>query len=157
MTPEIRIVAFTCQYCAYKAADLAGSLRIQYPPSLRIVQAPCTGRLDMVEVMHAFERGADGVMVVGCLRGDCHFQEGNLHASQRVGYVKKLLAEIGLESERLEMFHLSSAMGPLFAQRAEEMTQRIEKLGPSPLRALSKTGIAQVPAPGPPADGKRDL
>ena len=131
---ELKIVAYCCQYCAYKAADLAGSLRMQYPPELRIVQVPCTGRLDMVEVLHTFEDGADGVMTLGCMPGDCHFLQGNLRARRRVEYVKKMLEAAGLEPERLEMFNLSSAMGPKFVEYANTMAERIRKLGPSPLR-----------------------
>jgi F420-non-reducing hydrogenase iron-sulfur subunit len=132
--PGLKIVAFCCQYCAYKAADLAGSLRLQYPPEIRIVQTPCTGRVDMVEALHALEAGADGVMVLGCMEGDCHFLEGNLRARRRVERVKKIIAEAGLEPERIEMFNLSSAEGSKFVQYATQMTERIRRLGPSPLR-----------------------
>jgi F420-non-reducing hydrogenase iron-sulfur subunit len=132
--PELKIVAFCCKYCAYKAADLAGSMRLQMPPELRIVQVPCTGRLDMVEVLHAIEEGADGVMTLGCMPGDCHFLQGNLRARKRVEYVKRLLDDVGLEPERLEMFNLSSAMGGKFVEYATEMAERIRKLGPSRLR-----------------------
>ena len=135
---DLKIVAFCCQFCAYKAADLAGSLRLQYPPELRIIQVPCTGRLDMVEVLHAFEEGADGVATLGCLPGDCHFLQGNLRARRRVERVQALLAEAGLEAERLEMFNLSSAMGGKFAEYATQMAERIRRLGPSPLRASGK-------------------
>jgi coenzyme F420-reducing hydrogenase delta subunit len=138
--PDLKIVAFCCKYCAYKAADLAGSLRLQMPPELRIVQVPCTGRLDMVEVLHALEEGADGVLTLGCMPGDCHFLQGNYRARKRVEYVKKLLSDVGLEPERLEMFNLSSAMGAKFVEYAVAMTERIRKLGPSPLRRPSSAG-----------------
>ncbi len=134
MASELKIVAFCCKYCAYKAADLAGSMRLQMPPELRIVQVPCTGRLDMVEVLHAIEEGADGVMTLGCMPGDCHFLQGNLRARKRVEYVKRLLKDVGLEPERLEMFNLSSAMGGKFVEYSVEMAERIRKLGPSRLR-----------------------
>lgn len=130
---EPQIVAFCCHYCAYGAADLAGNLRTQYPPSVRIVRLPCTGRLDVLYLLQAFEHGTDGVMVAGCLRGDCHFQEGNLNAQRRVDYVRGLLGEIGLEPDRVRMFNLSSAMGAAFAQAAREMTERVRRLGPNPL------------------------
>jgi len=139
---ELKIVAYCCQFCAYKAADLAGSLRLQYPPELHIVQAPCTGRVDIVEILHAFEEGADGVAVLGCLPGNCHFLHGNLRARRRVEGLKKLLAEAGLEPERLEMFNLSSAMGGKFAEYASTMTERVRKLGPSRLRRGPKGGAA---------------
>jgi len=101
----IRIIAFCCRYCAYAAADLAGVLRLPYPTQTRIVQIPCTGRLDPLEVLHTFEHGADGVMVAGCLEGDCHFQTGNYNAIKRVTYIQSILVRIGLEPERIEMFN----------------------------------------------------
>ncbi len=134
---EPKIVAFCCRYCAYAAADLAGGLRIQYPPNVRIIEVPCTGRVDVVEILHAFERGADGVMVAGCLEGDCHFVEGNLNARRRVQYTARLLEQIGLGGERVAMVNLSSAMGARFAELVTEMTERIRKLGPNPLNTTS--------------------
>ena len=131
----LRIVAYCCHYCAYAAADLAGVLRLQYPSETRIVEIPCTGRLDMLEVLHTFEHGADGVFVAGCLEGDCHFQEGNLNARRRVNQIKAQLSSIGLEPERIEMINLSSAMGRRFAEAVQEISQRIHALGPSPLGA----------------------
>ena len=130
----IQIVAFCCRYCAYAAADLAGVLRLTYPPDIRIVQIPCTGRLDTLEVLHALEFGADAVMVAGCLEGDCHFQRGNIEARTRVERIKEILSQIGLEAARVEMFNMSSAMGKQFAEAAQEFAERIASLGPSPLR-----------------------
>jgi F420-non-reducing hydrogenase iron-sulfur subunit len=131
----LRIIAYCCHYCAYAAADLAGVLRLQYPAESRIVEIPCTGRLDMLEVLHAFEQGADGVFVAGCLEGDCHFQEGNLNARRRVKAIKAQLERIGLEPERIEMVNVSSAMGRQFAEAIQDISQKIEALGPSPLGA----------------------
>ncbi len=130
---EPRILAFCCKYCAYAAADLAGSMRLNYPGNIHIVQIPCTGRVDVLHLMKALEEGVDGVYVAGCLEGECHFVRGNLVARRRVNYVKDLMARIGLEPERLEMFNLSSAMGPRFAEIATEMTGQIRRLGPSPV------------------------
>src|SRR5512136_1063270 len=96
------IVAFCCHYCAYTAADLAGSMRIQYPPNVRVLRLPCTGKVDIRYIMTAFERGVDGVIIAGCLEGGCHFQEGNLRAKRRVALARQVLEEAGLESERLE-------------------------------------------------------
>lgn len=128
-----KIIAFCCYYCAYSAADLAGSMRLQYPPNIRMVELPCSGKIDARVIMEAFEKGADGVYVAGCLEGDCHFLKGNIRARRRVAHVKKLLEEIGVGGNRLEMFNLSGSMGPRFAEIATEMTERIKKLGPSPL------------------------
>lgn len=130
---DLRIVAFCCHYCAYAAADLAGSLRIQYPLSVRVVKLPCTGKLDVQLVLDAFEHGVDGVMVAGCMEGDCHYQRGNFNAKRRVNYAKALLQSIGLEPERVRMFNMSSAMGKKWAEAVTEMDETVRKLGPSPL------------------------
>ncbi len=130
---EPRIVAFCCRHCAYAAADLAGSSRFAYPPALRIVELPCTGRIDVLTVLHSFEKGADGVLVAGCLAGKCHYQAGNTHARQRVERVQGLLAEVGLESERIRMVNISAAMGAQFAELASEMAAVVEALGRNPL------------------------
>ncbi len=132
---EPKLIAFCCHYCAFAAADLAGSMRIQYPPNVRIIKLPCTGKVDILHVLKSFEDGADGVFIAGCMEGDCHYQKGNFRAKRRVRYVKRLLAEIGVEPERVEMFNLSSAMGGRFAEIVTEMTERVRKLGPSPLFA----------------------
>lgn len=133
-TFEPQILAFCCKYCAYAAADLAGSMRLPYPSNIKITQVPCTGRVDIIHMLKAIENGADGVYVVGCLEGDCHFISGNLKARKRVSYVQKTLEELGIEPERVQMFNLSSAMGPRFAEIANEMTKRIKELGPSPVK-----------------------
>jgi F420-non-reducing hydrogenase iron-sulfur subunit len=131
---EPRILAFCCHYCAYSSADLAGSMRIQYPPNVRIIRTPCTGRLETEYFMKAFERGADGVLVAGCLEGGCHFAEGNLCAKRRVSYTQAMLAEIGLEKDRLRMVNISAAMARPLAEHITEMVETVRQLGPSPLR-----------------------
>ena len=131
------ILAFCCHYCAYAAADLAGSMRLQYPNNVRVLKLPCTGKLEVNFILAAFERGVDGVIVAGCLEGGCHFLEGNLRARRRVERARELLGEIGLEPERVEMFNLSSAEGPRFAQIVTEMTTRLTGFGPSPLRPVA--------------------
>ena len=128
------ILAFCCHYCAYAAADLAGSMRLQYPGDVRVLRLPCTGKIEVNYILAAFERGVDGVIVAGCLEGGCHFLEGNLRARQRVERTRQILSEIGLEPERLEMYNLSSAQGGRFAEIVTEMHQRLCRLGPSPLR-----------------------
>lgn len=135
---EPEILAICCKYCAYAAADLAGSMRLSYPTNIRIVQVPCTGRVDVIHLLNAVRDGADGVYVAGCLEGECHFVKGNLKARSRVERVRQILAEIGLEPERVAMYNLSSAMGVRFAEIAGEMTAKIRKLGPNPLKLISK-------------------
>jgi F420-non-reducing hydrogenase iron-sulfur subunit len=133
MSFEPRIVAFCCHYCAYSAADLAGSMRLEYSPNVRIVKLMCTGRVDVIHLLKAFEDGADAVFVAGCEEGACHFLEGNYRAKQKVATAKRLLKEAGMEPERLEMFHISASNAPLFAKAVDEMTDRARKLGPNPL------------------------
>ena len=136
---EPKILAYCCNFCAFAAADLAGAMRIQYPPNVRIILLPCTGKVDAIHLMKAFEDGADGVFVAGCLEGQCHYLEGNLRAKKRVAYVKRLLTEVDIEPERIEMFNLSSAMGGRFAEIVEEMTQRIKELGPADAERRQQT------------------
>jgi len=131
---EPRVMAFCCHYCAYAAADLAGTMRIQYPPNVRIIRTPCTGRLETEYFLRAFENGADGVFVAGCLEGGCHFTSGNLYARRRVEYVRNMLEEMGLEKERLRMVNTSAAMARPLADAIIDMVDTVRKLGPNPLR-----------------------
>lgn len=127
---EPKIIAFCCKWCSYAAADLAGSMRLQYPANVRIIQVPCTGRVDVLHILSVFEAGADGVFVSGCLPGDCHYISGNDKCRRRMDSLKKTLDEIGLGAERVEMYHNSAAMGPQFARTCIEFTERIKELGP---------------------------
>ena len=108
-------------------------MRLSYPADVKIIQVPCTGRVDIIHLLNAIEDGADGVYVAGCLEGECHYISGNLKAKRKVEYVKKTLEEIGVEPERVEMYNLSSAQGARFAEIANEMVESIRKLGPTPL------------------------
>jgi len=117
---------------------------LNYPTNVKIVKLPCSGRVDVIHLMKAIEEGADGVFVAGCLEGDCHYQVGNLRAKKRVAYVRGLLEKIGIGGERVAMYNLSAGQGPRFAEIAREMTEKIRKLGPSPLR-----GAGNQPSPGP--------
>jgi F420-non-reducing hydrogenase iron-sulfur subunit len=137
---EPKVVAFCCHYCAYAAADLAGSSRLQYPPNVRIIRSPCTGRLEVDYFMKAFEDGADGVLVAGCEEGSCHFKEGNLLAKRRVNYARTLLSEAGLEMERLRMVNVSAASAQKFAEYVREMVETVRKLGPARLKKLTNQG-----------------
>jgi F420-non-reducing hydrogenase iron-sulfur subunit len=134
---EPEIIAFCCNYCAYAAADLAGSKRMQYPAGVRIIHTPCTGKLEMEHILDAFEKGIDGALVVGCLEGGCHFLEGNLRARKRIERVRSLLDEIGIGSERLKMVNLSDAMAPAFVQSVKEIVTVVQTLGPNPLKATN--------------------
>lgn len=135
---EPRILAFCCHYCAYAAADLAGTMRIQYPPNVRIIRTPCTGRLETEYFLKALESGADGVLVAGCLEGGCHFTNGNLYAKRRVEYMREMFEEIGLEKERLRMVNVSASMARPLADLILDMVETVRRLGPSPLSKNSQ-------------------
>lgn len=113
-------------------------MRLQYPSDIKIIFVPCTGKVDTLHILRAFEKGADGVCVVGCLEGDCHFISGNFRARKRVEQVQKILDTIGIGGERAQMYNLSSGEGPRFAQFAIEMDERIRKLGPNPIKLARK-------------------
>ena len=119
-------------------------MRLSYPSNVKIVQMPCTGKVDVLYLLKSFQRGADGVYVAGCMEGDCHFLTGNLRARKRVEYVKKILDEIGIGGERLEMYNMSSAQGPRFVEAAKEMTERIKELGPNPIKKVSTVSTAST-------------
>jgi coenzyme F420-reducing hydrogenase delta subunit len=123
-------------------------MRLQYPPDIKIIMVPCTGRVDIIHLLKAFEGGADAVMVVGCLEGDCHYLTGNIRAKKRVNKLKKDFVQMGFEPGRLEMFNLSSSDGPKFAAIATEMAQRVHKLGPSKVKKEARQAWQQQQTAG---------
>ena len=147
---EPQILAFCCNFCAYAAADLAGSKRMQYPVNVRIIHTPCTGKIEMEHILDAFEKGIDGILVAGCLEGGCHFLEGNLRARRRTGRIREILDEIGVGAERLKMVNLSAAMAPTFVERVEEIVETVRALGPSPLRPSPLTSSSRKESAGEP-------
>ena len=128
------ILCFACQWCSYAAADLAGVSRIQYPPNVRVLRVPCSGRVDVLHVLKAFQRGADGVVITGCLIGDCHYIDGNVKAKERVDVMKKSMNSLGIDPKRLEIGFASSSEGQKFATMMTDFVKQIERLGPSPSR-----------------------
>lgn len=129
-TWQPRIVALLCNWCSYAGADLAGSSRLRYPATVRVVRVPCSGRIDPLYVLRAFERGADAVLVAGCHIGDCHYAEGNYYARRRMTMLKELLAFAGVPPERFWFRWVSAAEGPEFAHLIDEITQKVTPLGP---------------------------
>ena len=132
-TFEPKIIGFLCNWCSYAGADLAGVSRIQYPSNIRIVRVMCSGRIDPTIPIDVLMKGADGVIVLGCHPGDCHYVEGNLYEERKVKMLKKLLALAGLEPERMNLEWVSASEGQRFAQVVTEFTEQIRRLGPSPL------------------------
>lgn len=135
---EPRIVGFCCNWCAYAGADLAGVSRIQYPPNIRIVRVMCTGRIDPVFILDAFNRGADGVLVAGCHPGECHYISGNLYARRRVSMLKKLLEIMGIDPKRLRLEWVSASEGGKFADVIRNFVEEVRELGPNPIKGISE-------------------
>ncbi|HUX99464.1 MAG TPA: hydrogenase iron-sulfur subunit [Candidatus Deferrimicrobium sp.] len=128
------MVFFVCNWCTYGAADLAGTSRLQYPPTVRLIRLPCTGKMDITYILHAFELGADGVIVSGCLPEQCHYVSGNYKSVRRVKMAQEILKSIGFEAERLDDQHfISAAMADEFVKVVKEFTGKIKKMGPSPI------------------------
>jgi len=130
---EPKIIAFLCNWCSYAGADLAGTSRLQYPPSIRIIRVPCSGRINPIYIVNALMDGADGVMVSGCHPGDCHYLEGNLFARRRFTVLKKMLTTVGIESDRVQFTWVSASEGNRFADVVREVTEKVVALGPNPL------------------------
>ena len=130
---EPRIIAFFCNWCTATAADLAGTLRIQYPANILPIRTMCSGSVDPVYVLRALLGGADGVIVGGCPPGDCHYVSGNYKARRRMAILKTMLTTLGLEEDRVWIKWISAAEGPKFARTMNEVTEAIKKLGPNPV------------------------
>jgi len=130
---EPKIIGFLCNWCSYAGADLAGVSRLQYPPNIRVVRVMCSGRVDPIIPIEVFAKGADGVLILGCHPGDCHYSEGNLYEERKIKMLKKLLALTGLGADRLKLEWVSASEGQRFAQLVTEFTEQIKKLGPSPV------------------------
>ena len=132
---EPNIIGFVCNWCTYAGADLAGSSRYSYPPNVKLIRLMCSGRVDPAFILETFARGADGVFVGGChIPSDCHYQQGNFKALKRVTMLKKLISEMGLEPDRLEIFWISASEGKKFSEVMTSFTERIKKLGPNPIK-----------------------
>jgi len=131
---EPKIIAFACNWCTYAAADIAGTSRIHYPANVRIVRVMCSGMVDPIYVLKAFEMGADGVLVAGCHEMDCHYLNGPLKCDAMFEKLKRMVNTLGLEGERLRREMISTSESPIFAQVIKEMVEQLKKLGPSLLR-----------------------
>jgi F420-non-reducing hydrogenase iron-sulfur subunit len=141
---EPKIVGFLCNWCSYAGADLAGTSRTQYPPNVRIIRVPCSGRVDPLFVLKAFQDGADGVMVLGCHPGDCHYQQGNYFAQRRYALMHRLLEFTGVESERLYVDWVSASEGKKFAQVVTDFTEQVRSLGPVAIKRRPQGEILAV-------------
>lgn len=136
---EPKIVAFCCNWCSYAGADLAGTSRMQYPATIRIIKVMCSGRVSPFFVLKALSVGADGVLVLGCHPGDCHYIEGNYKTLRRIPLLKKALGQLGIEEERVQLEWVSASEGARFAEVVNDFTETIKRLGPSPLRRAKES------------------
>jgi len=129
-----RILAFCCNWCSYTGADLAGTSRIQMPPTLRIIRVMCSSRVDPLFIVKAYLRGADGVLIAGCHPGDCHYNKGNYFARRRIALMKKVLEEVGLDTDRVMLSWISASEGQKYADVTCDFTEKITEMGPNPAR-----------------------
>ena len=127
---EPKIVGFLCNWCSYTGADLAGTSRLKYAPNVRVVRVMCSGRMDPTFVLKAFREGADGVIMLGCHPGDCHYQNGNMKTLRRVPLLRRTLGDLGLEPERLRLEWVSASEGDRFAAVVRDLTEKVRALGP---------------------------
>jgi F420-non-reducing hydrogenase iron-sulfur subunit len=127
---EPRIIGFFCNWCSYGGADAAGTARLQYPPNVRVVRVMCSGRVSPELILHTFREGADGVLVLGCHIGDCHYTDGNHRTAKRMPMLRNLLGYVGIEPERLRLDWASSAEGDKVARVIGEFTEAVRALGP---------------------------
>jgi F420-non-reducing hydrogenase iron-sulfur subunit len=130
MAFEPKIIGFLCNWCSYTGADLAGVSRIKSAPNVRVIRTMCSGRVDPSFILKAFQMGADGVIVMGCHLGDCHYQEGNYKTIRRIPFLKRLVKDFGIDPRRLRLEWVSASEGDKFARVVNEFTEEIRSLGP---------------------------
>ena len=131
-----RIVSFLCKWCSYTGADLAGTSRLKYSPSILPIRVMCSSRVDPVFLIQSFLKGADGVLIGGCHPGDCHYQAGNYHTRRRFAILKKVFESLGLEGERMKLSWISASEGPKFARVGNEFTEKIINMGENPTKKM---------------------
>jgi F420-non-reducing hydrogenase iron-sulfur subunit len=141
MSWEPKIVGFLCNWCSYRGADLAGTARIKYASNVRIIRVMCSARVEPAFILKAFQSGADGVLVLGCHPGDCHYQEGNYKTMRRIPLLKKMLTQMGIEEERVMLDWVSASEGERFALLVNQITEKVRNLGP-----LSHKYLEEQPA-----------
>lgn len=133
---EPRIVAFFCNWCTYTASDLAGVSRLRYAPSTRVIRVMCSGRIEPSFILDAFAKGADGVLIGGCHPGDCHYSEGNYKCLRRYQLLQKVIAQMGIEQERMRLEWISASEGKRLQEVVNEMTETLRLLGPAKIKDM---------------------
>ena len=139
---EPKILAFLCNWCSYAGADLAGTSRSQYPPNIRVIRVPCSGRVNPIFVVEALRQGADGVLVSGCHPGDCHYLTGNYYARRRFALLQRYLEYLGIEKGRVQFSWVSASEGGRFAEVVTKVTEDIRKLGPARRLNINAAALA---------------
>ena len=137
---EPKIVAFLCNWCSYRGADLAGTSRIKCAANVRAIRVMCSGRVEPAFILRAFELGADGVLVLGCHPGDCHYAEGNYKALRRMELLKRMLLQLGIEEDRFRLDWVSASEGDRFSHVVNDITEKVRALGP--YKAKEETQVA---------------
>jgi F420-non-reducing hydrogenase iron-sulfur subunit len=144
------VIGFTCNWCSYRAADMAGTARIKYAPNIRLIRLMCSGRLDPTFVFKAFAGGADAVLISGCHPGDCHYVEQNYKALRRFHLLKRVLVQMGIEPGRLKLLWASAAEGAIFASEINKFVEEVRALGPlnwsKPVEKVSTPIMEEVTA-----------
>ncbi len=135
---EPKIVAFLCNWCSYRGADLAGTSRIKCAANVRAIRVMCSGRVEPAFILRAFELGADGVLVLGCHPGDCHYAEGNYKALRRMELLKRTLIQLGVEEDRFRLDWVSASEGDKFSHTVNEITEKVRALGPFKVKEGAK-------------------
>jgi F420-non-reducing hydrogenase iron-sulfur subunit len=138
-----KIIVFVCNWCAYSGADQAGGQKMEYPANIKLIRVMCSGRVDPQFVMKAFRMGADGVMVLGCHPGDCHYHSGNMKTWRRFRLFEKMLAQFGIESDRFLLDWVAASEGKKFQELAKTMAEKVAKLGPLQLKGCVADEVAQ--------------
>lgn len=142
---EPLVLGFTCNWCSYRAADMAGTGRMKYPPNIRLVRLMCSGRLDPTFIMKALAEGADGVLITGCHPGECHYIEQNYKALRRVSLLKRVLQPMGIEPGRIKLVWASAAEGMHLTKAITEFVDEIRALGPLNWPARTQIPISAMP------------
>jgi F420-non-reducing hydrogenase iron-sulfur subunit len=147
---EPTILGFTCNWCSYRAADLAGTARTKYPPNVRLIRLMCSGRMEPEFILEGFARGADAVIMTGCWPEDCHYRIQSVKALRRFLFLRRTLADLGIEPTRLQRFYASAAEGQRFADEMARIVEEVRALGPIPAETRLALGDGSSPEP---ADG----
>ncbi|MHB0915943.1 MAG: hydrogenase iron-sulfur subunit [Thermoleophilia bacterium] len=142
---DLKLIGYLCNWCSYAGADMAGTSRMKQPSGLRIIRLPCTGRVNPLLILKAFQEGADGVLVSGCHPGDCHYNDGNYYARRRLELLKRMLPAYGIDPERFHYTWVSASEGARWAEVVAEFQERIEGLGALEMGYAAKIESSPLP------------